>query len=63
MIKGTIGANLESDGGPSKIEGYHMYNENTGFNSFSAKNGRVYRTRFKLNVGQRDDIDLNCNMM
>ena len=26
IIEGTLGANMEANGGPSKIEGYHLYN-------------------------------------
>ena len=63
IIKGTLGANREANGGPPKIEGYHLYNDRTGFNAFFDKNGRRYRTGFEANAGQRNDIDLNCNMM
>ena len=27
MIEGTLGANMEANGGPPKIEGYHLYND------------------------------------
>jgi hypothetical protein len=42
IIEGTLGANMEANGGPSKIEGYHLYNDNTGFDAFFDKNGRRY---------------------
>ena len=41
IIKGTLGANHEAKGGPPKIEGYHLYNEKTGFNTFFDKNGNM----------------------
>ena len=63
MIEGTLGANRESNSGSSKIEGYHFYNEKTGFNAFFDSNGRRFRTGFKANRGQKIDIELNCNMM
>lgn len=63
IIKSTLGANREANGGPPKIEGYHLYNDRTGFNAFFDKNGRLYRTGFEANAGQRNDIDLNCNIM
>ena len=63
IIKGTLGLNREANGGPPKIEGYHLYNDRTGFNAFFDKNGKLYRTGFEANTGQRNDIDLNCNMM
>ena len=34
MIEGTFGVNREANGGPPKTEGYHLYNEKTGFNGF-----------------------------
>jgi len=63
IIEGTLGANMEANGGPSKIQGYHLYNDRTGFNAFFDKNGRRFRTGFNTNAGQKNDIDLNCNMM
>jgi hypothetical protein len=63
MIEGTLGANMEANGGPPKIEGYHLYNDKTGFDAFFDKNGRRYRTGMNANAGQRDDIDLNGNIM
>ena len=42
IIKGTLGANCEANGGPPKIEGYHFYNDRTRFNDFFDKNGRRY---------------------
>jgi len=63
IIEGTLGANMEANGGPPKIEGYHLYNDKTGFDAFFVKNGRGYRTGFKLNAGQRNDLDLNGNIM
>jgi hypothetical protein len=63
IIEGTLGANMGTNGGPPKIEGYHLYNDNTEFDAFFDKNGRRSRTGFKPNAGQRDDIDLNGNMM
>lgn len=62
MIKGTLGANHQAKGGPSKIEGYHLYNDRTGFNSFFDKNGRRYRTGFKTNLGQKIDVQTNGNI-
>merc|ERR1712222_160621 len=49
IIEGTLGANREVNGGPPKIEGYHFYNDRTGFNGFFDKNGRRYRTGFETN--------------
>lgn len=63
IIEGTLGVNREANDGPPKIEGYHLDNDKTGFNTFFDKNGRRYRTGFKLNAGQRDDLDLNGNIM
>ena len=54
---------MEANGGPFKIEGYHLYNDRTGFNCFFDKNGRRYRTGFETKPGQKDDIALNSNMM
>ena len=54
---------MEAKGGASKIEGYHLYNDRTGFNAFFDKNGRRFRTGFKPNADQKDDIRLNGNMM
>jgi hypothetical protein len=61
IIKGTLGANMEANGGPSKIEDYHLYNSNTGLNAFFDENGKRFRTVFKANQGQKNDIDLNGN--
>ena len=63
IIKGTLGANCESNGGPTKIEGYHFYNDKTGFNGFFDRNGRRYRTGFEPNRSQKIDIKTNNNMM
>jgi hypothetical protein len=63
IIKGTLGANMEANGGPQKIEGYHLYNDKTGFNAFFDKNGRRYRTGMKANRGQSIDIKTNGNIM
>jgi hypothetical protein len=63
IIRGTLGANREANGGPPKIEGYHLYNKKTGFNCFFDKNGRRYRTGFMTNKGQKTDIKINSNMM
>ena len=41
IIEGTLGANREANGGPPKIEGYHLYNEKTGFHAFFDKNRRM----------------------
>lgn len=40
VITGTLGGNIEAEGGPPKIEGYHLYNDNTGFDAFFDRNGR-----------------------
>jgi len=63
IIERTLGANGEANGGPPKIEGYHLYNDRTGFNGFFDKNGRAYRTGFQTNRSQRIDIKTNSNMM
>jgi hypothetical protein len=63
MIEGTLGGNMEKNGGPPKIENYHLYNDKNGFDAFFDKNGRRYRTGMKANAGQRNDIDLNGNIM
>ena len=63
IIEGTLGANREVNGGPPKIEGYHFYNDRTGFNGFFDKNGRRYRTGFETNRSQKIDIKTNSNMM
>ncbi len=63
IIEGTLGANREANGGPPKIEGYHLYNDRTGFNGFFDKNGRRYRTGFETNRSQKIDIKTNSNMM
>jgi hypothetical protein len=63
IIEGTLGANREANGGPPKIEGYHLYNDRTGFNAFFDKNGRRYRTGFEANRSQKIDIKTNSNMM
>ena len=63
IIEGTLGANREANGGPPKIEGYHLYNDKTGFNAFFDKNGRRYRTGFEINRSQKIDIKTNSNMM
>ena len=63
IIEGTLGANREANGGAPKIEGYHLYNDRTGFNAFFDKNGRRYRTGFETNRSQKIDIKTNSNMM
>ena len=63
IIEGTLGANREANGGPPKIEGYHLYNDRTGINCFFDKNGRQYRTGFETNRSQKIDIKTNSNMM
>jgi len=63
IIKGTLGANKEANGGPPKIEGYHLYNDKTGFDAFFDKNGRQYRTGMEANRGQKIDIKTNGNIM
>ena len=63
IIKGTLGANREAKDGTPKIEGYHLYNDSTGFNTFFDKNGRRYRTSFETNRSQKIDIKTNSNMM
>ena len=63
IIKGTLGANREANGGPPKIQGYHLYNDKTGFNAFFDKNRRLYRTGFEANRSQKIDIKTNSNMM
>lgn len=62
-IEGTLGANMEANGGSSKIEGYHLYNYNTGFDAFFDKNGRRYPTGMEANRGQKIDIKTNSNIM
>lgn len=63
IIKGTLGANREANGGPPKIQGYHLYNDKTGFNAFFDKNRRLYRTGFEANRSQKIDIKTNSNIM
>ena len=63
VIKGTLGANREARGGALKIEGYHMYNDKTGLNAFFDKSGKVYRTGFITNKGQKVDLKKNQNIM
>ena len=63
IIEGTLGANRETNGGPPKIEGYHLYNDKTGFNSFFDRNGKQYRTGFETNRRQRIDIKTNGNII
>ena len=63
IIKGTLGANREANGGPPKIQGYHLYNDKTGFNAFFDKNRRLYRTGFEANRSQKIEIKTNSNMM
>jgi hypothetical protein len=63
IIEGTLGANMQANGGPPKIEGYHLYNDRTGFNAFFDKNGNRYRTGFQANRSQKTDIKTNNNVM
>ena len=63
MIEGTLGANMEANSGPTKIEGYHLYNSKTGFDAFFDKNGKQYRTGMETNRGQKIDIKTNGNIM
>lgn len=63
IIEGTLGKNMEANDGPSKMDGYHLYNERTGFNAFFDKSGRRYITGFETNQSQKEDLALNANMM
>lgn len=63
IIEGTLGTNREENSGPPKIEGYHLYNDRTGFNGFFDKNGRRYRTGFEINKSQEIDLKTNSNIM
>ena len=62
VIEGTFGKNREMSGGLARIQGYHLYNPNTKFNAFFDQNGRLFRTGFRTNRGQRNDIKTNSNM-
>lgn len=46
-----------------EIEGYHLYNDKTGFDAFFDKNGRRYRTGMKVNRKQKIDIKIHGNIM
>lgn len=64
IIEGTLGVNRQVKYGKTpKIEGCHLYNEKTGFNSFFDMNGKRYRTGFKANPKQQNDITINSNIM
>ena len=63
IIEGTLGANMEANGGPPKIEGYHLYNDKTRIDAFFDKNGRRDRTVMRVNRGQTEDIKTNGNIM
>lgn len=63
IIEGTLGANSEKIFGRPKEHGYHLYNDITGVNVFFTKNGRIYRTGFKTNISQQNDLKTNGNMM
>ena len=63
IIEGTLGANREANDGPPKIQGYHLYNDKTGFNAFFDKNKKLYRTGFEANRSQKIDIKTNSNMI
>jgi hypothetical protein len=63
IIEGTLGANLEANGGPTRIEGYHAYNEVTGFSAFFEKYGNRYRTITQPNGGQKQNLKINKNIL
>ena len=47
----------------TEVEGYHLFNKKTGFNAFFDKNGRRFRTGFKISDRQRRDLKNNSNIM
>jgi hypothetical protein len=63
IIKGTFGGNREARDGTPKIQGYHLYNDQTGFNAFFDMNGRQYRTGMKASNAQQKDIKQNKNFL
>ena len=63
VIRGTFGANREAKGGPARIEGYHLYNNKTGYNAFFDLGGNRYRTGMQANEAQRADIKENQNFL
>jgi len=48
---------------PQKIEGYPFFHQKTGLDVFFEKNGNRYRTGFKINPRQKEDLESNGNMM
>jgi hypothetical protein len=63
IIKGTFGGNREARDGTPKIQGYHLYNDKTGFNAFFDMNGRQYRTGMKASNAQQKDLKQNNNFL
>lgn len=59
VIPGTLGANREANGGPPKIEGFHLFNDKTGVDALFDKNSRKFRTLMEANPGQQYDIENN----